>query len=208
MARMGHPIPQPAEFTHSTPDAFLRDVSRPASSPHFDRLLSTPCTILTLKLEQLEALVSSLEDSFASSESTLETKTSPRLAAKLQVEKERRQKLLGKISQVLNASSGTSIRGSEMSLASEDDSMSFSHAEGECENSSAEWKRTTLLRLRKFLKKKYRQKKSRSWIPQTAPTFPPTVWTLALKTARLPLTLNVTTDLSTRPASPAAQPSG
>jgi hypothetical protein len=29
MARVGHPLPQPAEFAHSTPDTFLRDVSAP-----------------------------------------------------------------------------------------------------------------------------------------------------------------------------------
>lgn len=112
--------------------------------------------------------MASLEDSFANSESTLEGKSSPRASAKLQVEKERRQKLLQKISSVLHSSPGSAPHGGDTSLASEEDSVSFNVAGGD-DAGASEWKKTTLLRLRKFLKKKYRQKKSKS----VTDTFPP-----------------------------------
>ena len=109
---------------------------------------------------QLEALVQGLEESFTGTEEALSS-LSPGSLAKVHAEKERRQNLIRKISHALASSSSNNKsdwEGSTEDSVASGRSMADANI-ADCEG-SVEWKRHTLIRLRKFLKKKYRQKKS------------------------------------------------
>jgi hypothetical protein len=112
-----------------------------------------------LLLPQLEALVQGLEESFAVTED-ISLNLSPGAVAKAYAEKERRRALIKKISHALTSSN----HKSEWAEGNTEDSLasckSLSDANVADSEGSVEWKRNTLIRLRKFLKKKYRQKKS------------------------------------------------
>jgi len=109
-----------------------------------------------------------IEDSFASTEQTLSgSAQSPRTQGKLRTEKDRRQKMLGQLSQIVsqNGHSGSkpsqveeTMRsgGSQEHSESRDLGDSITSTEG-----TTEWKHSTLLRLRKFLRKQYRMRKSK-----------------------------------------------
>jgi hypothetical protein len=119
--------------------------------------------------EQLEELMGTIEDSFASTEQTLSVSAqSPRTQGKLRTEKDRRQKLLSQLSQVVsqNDQSGSKTTPEEETMRSggsqehgeqsRDLGDSITSTEG-----TTEWKHSTLLRLRKFLRKQYRMRKSK-----------------------------------------------
>jgi len=141
------------------PPAFLGAATRNAI------LVSHLCTDHGDALAQLEELVGTIEDSFASTEQTLDEKArSPRTQGKLQAEKMRRQKLLGKLAKLISSSqplSGVKVpAGEETTGVSQDSSDVLGDSIASTEGTS-EWKHSTLLRLRKFLRKQYRMRKSK-----------------------------------------------
>ncbi len=111
---------------------------------------------------QLEGLVSSLEESFQSTERVFDgTPTSPRAAAKISLEKARRQKLLRKITEVIAQDAernGSTLHGGDSGHKEAREDLGESIARSE---SSVEWKHKTLLRLHKFLRKQYSLRKGR-----------------------------------------------
>ncbi|KAJ1492312.1 hypothetical protein T484DRAFT_1771569, partial [Baffinella frigidus] len=139
-------------------------VPMPASLSYTD---GTPTNTSSL-VKQLEDLMGTIEDSFASTEETLSASAqSPRTQGKLRTEKDRRQKLLSQLSQMfaLNGGSGTKtspeVEESTMrSGGSKEDSRDLGDSIVSNEGTT-EWKHSTLLRLRKFLRKQYRIRKSK-----------------------------------------------
>jgi hypothetical protein len=117
--------------------------------------------LLSRHLFQLEGLVSSLEDSILSTEKAFDgTPKSPNAAAKINLERERRHKLLSKITKIISADAERNADASMVGCGSsrgEDIGESIAKSD-----SSSEWKHKTLLRLHKFLRKQYRLRKSRS----------------------------------------------
>lgn len=113
----------------------------------FGLLSETPRAFAT----QLETLVARFEESFASTEMGM----SPGSAARLLVEKQRITKLIHKMA----LAAGDSVDARAEDSLSTSALMTGLQAETDGDGTAA-WKCNTLIRLRKFLKKKYMQKKS------------------------------------------------